>query len=145
MNNNQNNISFFLHDKPVEYDNSDELKDIIHTMELSSVGSEIQHDYGENLNESDLDYYLDKSFYGNDELYYNQECTVKDLLKICQYYSIDKCIKTSKCKKPDIIDTIVYFENLPENKEIVKKRNRMWAYMQELSNDPKMKKYLIWS
>jgi hypothetical protein len=44
-----------------------------------------------------------------------------------------------------MISTIVYFENLPENYRIVQKRNHMWAYMAELMNDPKMKKYVIWN
>jgi hypothetical protein len=85
------------------------------------------------------------AFYcGNDENYYNDEYTVKDLLKICNYYGIEKNIKSLKCKKQDIISTIIYYESLPENVEIVEKRNRMWAYMVELYNDPKMKKYIIW-
>jgi len=85
------------------------------------------------------------AFYcGNDENYYNDEYTVKDLLKICNYYGIEKNIKSLKCKKQDIISTIIYYESLPENVEIVEKRHRMWAYMVELYNDPKMKKYIIW-
>ena len=71
--------------------------------------------------------------------------TIKDLLKICQYYGIDKDIKASKCKKQDIISTIVFFESLPENVKIVNKRHKMWAYIVELTNDPKMKKYIIWT
>ena len=71
--------------------------------------------------------------------------TVKDLLKICQYYGIDKNIKASKCKKQDIISTIVFFESLPENDKIVNKRHKMWACISELLSDPKMKKYIIWT
>jgi len=69
--------------------------------------------------------------------------TIKDLLKICQYYGIDKDIKASKCKKQDIISTIVFFESLPENVKIVNKRHKMWACISELLSDPKMKKYII--
>lgn len=99
----------------------------------------------ENEYEEKLEYYLDKDFYGNGELYYTQQYTIKDLLKICQYYGIDKYIKSAKCKKYDIISSIVYFESLPDNFEVVQKRHRMWAYMVELTNDPKMKKYVIWN
>ena len=74
-----------------------------------------------------------------------ETCTVKDLLKICHYYGIDKSVKASKCKKTDIISTIMYFESLPENVELVEKRNRMWAYIKELLNDSKMKQFVIWS
>ena len=74
---------------------------------------------------------------------FNPVDTVKDLLKICQYYGIDKDIKASKCKKQDIISTIVFFESLPENVKIVNKRHKMWACISELLSDPKMKKYII--
>ena len=83
--------------------------------------------------------------YENEELYYNEACTIKDLLKICYYYGIDKSVKASKCKKQDIITTLLYFESQPENFELVQKRNRMWAYITELSNDSKMKQFVIWS
>jgi hypothetical protein len=69
--------------------------------------------------------------------------TVKELLKICNYYDIDNNIKNSKCKKQDIISTIQYYESLPENIEIVQKRKTMWFYIEELLNDSKMKKYVI--
>jgi urocanate hydratase len=98
------------------------------------------------LNESlnDLSYFIKKNFYsGNDEFYYNEEYKIKDLLKICQYYGIAKNVKASKCKKQDIISTIIYFESLQENYEIVEKRHKMWAYMMELLEDPKMRCYLL--
>jgi len=84
-----------------------------------------------------------KNTYINDEQFY-QEYTLKELLKICVYYSIDKHIRASKCKKNDIISTIIYFESLPENVEIVKKRHNMWAYITELLEDSKMKIFIIW-
>jgi hypothetical protein len=83
--------------------------------------------------------------YINDESFYEKEYTIKDLLKICNYYGIDKNVKTSKCKKQDIISTIVYFESLPENFDIVQKRNTLWKYINELLNDPKMKRFIIWN
>jgi hypothetical protein len=85
-----------------------------------------------------------KNSHYNNEVYYN-ECTIKELLKICEYYDIDKNVKAAKCKKQDIISTIVYFESLSENCEIVSKRNKMWAYMAELLYDSKMKKYILWN
>jgi hypothetical protein len=66
-------------------------------------------------------------------------------MKICCYYGIDKNIKSSKCKKQDIISTIVFFEGQIENTEIVSKRHNMWAYMTELIADPKMRAYLLWT
>jgi hypothetical protein len=94
---------------------------------------------------NNLRYFFKKDVYNNDELYYDKEYTVRDLLKICKYYGIDKDTKASKCKKNDIINTIIFFEVLPENSEIVKRRHRIWAYITELINDQKIKQYIIWS
>lgn len=69
--------------------------------------------------------------------------TIKNLLKICNYYGLDKSVKASKCKKQDIIDTVIYFESLPENAVIVHNRITMWEYMSAIMNDPKMKQYVL--
>jgi hypothetical protein len=69
--------------------------------------------------------------------------TIKNLLKICNYYGLDKSVKASKCKKQDIIDTLIYFESLPENAVIVHNRITMWEYMSAITNDPKMKQYVL--
>jgi hypothetical protein len=69
--------------------------------------------------------------------------TIKNLLKICNYYGLDKSVKASKCKKQDIIDTLIYFESLPENAVIVHNRITMWDYMSAIMNDPKMKQYVL--
>ena len=147
------NITFFFEEK----NNPDTEENFIHQIieEINQDFNEYENEneneeedeegYYNNKNKNKLMYFLDKEFYGNDELFYNQEYTIKDLLKICQYYEIEKNIKSSKCKKQDMVSTIVYFESLPENYEKVKKRNLMWAYMTELMNDTKMKKYVLWN
>lgn len=81
----------------------------------------------------------------DDEHSYLEEYTLKELLKICTYYGIDKNIKSAKCKKQDIIYTLAYFESLPENMEIVQKRQELWNCIAILLNDAKMKKYVIWN
>ena len=151
------NITFFLEEKEKDQivDNNEkfiqQMMEELETEELETEELETDElDLHENQNPSFPDvnklmYFIDKDFYGNDELYYNQEYTIKDLLKICDYYGLEKNIKSSKCKKQDIISTIIYFESLPENYEIVQKRNIMWAYMGELMNDSKMKKYIFWN
>jgi hypothetical protein len=135
-----NNISFLLNEKDdSDKNNEDEIKNMMH---------EFTH-----LDEQEEDNQYLKSWlydngdsyeYVNDESFY-EEYTIKDLLKICNYYGIDKNVKTSKCKKQDIISTIVYFESLPENFYVVQKRNTLWGYIDELLNDPKMKKFIIWN
>jgi hypothetical protein len=146
------NIIFFFEEKE-EYEKTEEkINNIQEENETSIIDNILNEVVDEDWNKEftsfndtlELMYFKDREFYGDDELYYNQEYNVKDLLKICQYYGIDKNIKSSKCKKQDIISTIIYFESLPENYAIVQKRNLMWAYMNELVNDQKMKKYLIW-
>jgi hypothetical protein len=94
---------------------------------------------------STLAYFDEKKLYiGVPDAYYEAH-TIKELMKICEYYDLAKNVKNAKCKKQDIVATVVFFEAQPENKEIVNKRNNMWAYMRELANDLKMKPYLIWT
>ena len=135
-----NNISFFLEEKENTSINDYQIQEMLNDFEKEEL-PQIQSDN----NECNFSYLMDKEFYGNDELYYNHECTIKDLLKICKYYGIDKNIKASKCKKKDIISTIVYFESLTDNYNIVQRRHIMWAYITELMNDNKMKHYLLWN
>jgi hypothetical protein len=141
---NKANISFFLEELSIK-----ELED--NNVELEKMMSEFDMDNQDfnfiNGNDElkDLSYFIKKDLYnGNDEYYYNEEYKIKDLLKICQYYGIKSSVKASKCKKQDIVSTIVYFEGQPENYEIVEKRHKMWAFMTELLEDTKMKNYLIW-
>ena len=141
---NANNITFFFEDTNVVTgeDNSLELEKMMQEFELED-NKFVSLNETDSLN--DLSYFIKKNFYsGNDEYYYNEEYKIKDLLKICQYYGIAKNVKASKCKKQDIISTIIYFESLQENYEIVEKRHKMWAYMTELLEDPKMRSYLLW-
>lgn len=147
MNDFNDNITFFLEEKSDDKDNESEIQNMMYEFtRLSESEVKQTQEMDEFLLSDDglgMEYFLQKGNYGNDELFYEQEYTVKDLLKICSYYGLDKDIRTSKCKKQDIIATIVYFESLPKNFDIVHKRNRMWGYIMELMNDPKMKKYII--
>jgi len=148
MTNLNDNITFFLKEKidkePDITQNNIEIQKMLDKFEMSSQEDTFEK-YNNDCINNDLTYFIDKFIYSNDETYYNEAYTVKDLLKICKYYSIEKDIKTAKCKKQDIVSTIIYFESLHENAEIVQKRHNMWAYIVELTNDPKMKKYIIWN
>lgn len=159
------NISFLLEDSVVDelQDNNVSLKQLLEDFEKEDVkmkeeeqekqwpfGKEDKYINYDFLNQDDvpdkkISYFEKKYIYaGNDELYYETEYTVKELMKICNYYGISKNIKAAKCKKTDIIATIVYFENCGENMDIVEKRHKMWAYITELFGDPRMKCYLLW-
>ena len=140
----EENITFFFEDTDLATaeDNTLELEKMMQEFQLDNNDTNNFVSSNDSLN--DLGYFIKKNFYsGNDEYYYNEEYKIKDLLKICQYYGIAKNVKASKCKKQDIISTIIYFESLHENYEIVEKRHKMWAYMTELLEDPKMRSYLL--
>jgi len=150
-----NNIFFIVEDNPDT--NSDKLTDVDKMMgELLDDNTNDDFNYDFNDYEFDfekttsspsltLSYFDEKNLYiGVPESYYSAH-TIKELMKICQYYDLAKNVKGSKCKKQDIVTTIVFFEAQPENSKIVNKRNKMWAYMKELEMDPKMKPYLIWT
>jgi len=145
MSNIDNNIFFFLEEKTHEKDNLNEIEQMLHELEDSEYSEEIL-DY--NLSTINI-YYSTKKIYDdkygiNNEQFY-EDYTVKQLLRICDYYDIEKNVKMAKYKKQDIISSIVYFESLPENTEIVNNRHRMWSCIIELMHDSKMKKYVIWN
>ena len=145
------NITFFFEDTIISEieDNGLELEKMISEFDTECQDLDIPIFTNTNTNTNDdlkdLSYFIKKDLYnGNDEYYYNEEYKIKDLLKICQYYGIASSVKASKCKKQDIVSTIVYFEGQPENYDIVEKRHKMWAFITELLEDSKMKSYLIW-
>jgi hypothetical protein len=156
INNDVNNIYFFLDEKQDTEDNNDsennindEILKMLDEFNFDNY-NECKYDYDYNdkfsSNEElycELDYFIDKKCYHDDETYYNTEYNVKELIQICKYYDLDKVIKLSKCKKQDIITTIIFFEREIENYIIVQKRHKMWAFMTELKNDSKMKSYLL--
>ena len=141
------NITFFFKDSIIDELCSDNEELIGQMMdEFDSMNNMDSMDSMNNIDSmNNLTYFIQKELYcGNDDVYYNEEYKLKDLMKICEYYGIAKNIKASKCKKQDIISTIIYFENCLDNYDIVSKRHKMWAYMTELLEDPKMKRFLIW-
>lgn len=160
ININNTNISFLLEDieeKEDTEDNLDYTEDKLYSFiddddtnnqihNINNISNSSNSNNSSNNIKNNLIYYIEKSvFTCEDETYYNEKYTIKELMKICAYYGIDKDIKAAKCRKMDIIVTIVFFEAQPENAEIVSQRNNMWAYMTELATDPKMRKYLLWS
>jgi hypothetical protein len=138
----QNNISFLLEDN---LDTDNHYNDNTYCFEELALSSltETQNNVINSIDSDNLLYLKKKQFYGNDELFY-KDFTLKNLMKICKYYSISKFINSSKCKKQHVIDIIIFFENQSENYEIVQQRHKMWAFMTEIMDDKNMKKYIIW-
>ena len=153
---NNNNIFFTVEDKP-DADGTTKLTDIDKMMDEflnddEDLDFNYDFDYDFNCEKKTssspsltLSYFEEKNMYiGVPEAYYDLH-TIKELMKICEYYDLAKNVKVAKCKKQDIVATIVFFEAQPENQEIVNSRNKMWAYIKELTKDQKMKPYLIWT
>ena len=78
-------------------------------------------------------------------IHYDINCNVKQLLLICEYYGIAKDLRSNKCNKSDILNTLIIYENNIENQERVNKRKQLWHYINELKNDKFMKKYVLWN
>ena len=135
MNSTSNNINIFFNEKDdVSNDNDD---DYIKKM-INMLNEFTEQDFQEfENNNQNLNKWTSPLIMLNDY-------TKPELLKICNYYGLDKYVKEHKLKKQDIINSIVYFESLPKNNDIVQKRYLMWENIYELLNDPKMKKYIIW-
>ena len=133
--NSNENIFFCLKEKDDNTTNEDDIQKMMNELNEHINSSELNSWTINDYDEKEINPFL------NDTLYY--EYTIKDLLKICNYYGIEKNLKLSKLKKQQIIFSLIYFESLPENFEIVQKRYKMWAYITELLNDSKMKKYII--
>tara|TARA_B100001758_G_scaffold235084_1_gene234842 strand:- start:394 stop:771 length:378 start_codon:yes stop_codon:yes gene_type:complete len=85
------------------------------------------------------DSYLTIDDYVASELDYDSNYTKKQLEFICDYYSISK----RKKRKQDLVEEIVIFEKEPSNFDIVQRRKTMWFYIEEISNDSFLSKFLI--
>ena len=131
------NITFFLKEKDNNKTNNDEIQQMMEELNQHINASELKPWIINDDAEEDINPFF------NGALLLYKEYNIKDLLKICNYYGIEKNVKLLKSKKQQIIHTLIYFESLPENFEIVQKRYRMWACIAELLNDSKMKKYII--
>lgn len=75
------------------------------------------------------------------KIFYNENYTKKYLEKIAEYYDISK----RKKRKSQLIKNIVQFECNQKNDFIVERRRTLWFYLEELENDHKMSKYIIFN
>ena len=83
--------------------------------------------------ECDMDLFIAK------QLDYQENYKLSDLKKIAEYYDI----LVRKLKKNDIIQEIVIFESDPDNAYEYNERLQAWYWLGEFSNNPKLKKYII--
>jgi hypothetical protein len=135
--NSNENITFFLNEKHDNKTNNDEIQKMMEELNEHINAVELKTWIISDDAEEDINPFF------NGALLLYKEYNIKDLLKICNYYGIEKNLKLLKSKKQQIIHALIYFESLPDNFEIVQKRYRMWECIAELLNDSKMKKYVI--
>ena len=91
----------------------------------------------ESIPQDDMDLYSD--LYFAEVLDYKDNYTKKQLEFIAGYYDI----KTRRKKKEELAEEIVLFEKADENAGLVQRRKMMWFYIDEISNDSYLSKYLI--
>lgn len=74
------------------------------------------------------------------QLDYTENYLLNDLKKIAEYYDL----QTRKMKKDVLAESIVLFENNPDNSVTYMKRLQAWHWLNEIKNDPKLKQYILW-
>ncbi len=135
-----NNINFILN---TTNDNIIENK----VLEIDSFINEINN----NINETQINNLTNNSYnnsYNNtnlsnnnicQELDYSDKYSVKDLIKIIEYYGLPK----SKMKKNELIQLIILYETDENNYEIVQRRKMLWYFIDELKIDTYLSKYIL--
>ena len=135
-NSNENeNINLFLSYENNADTDDEELNKLI--QEFYNTDDETEEEKTEDMQDYDLNL--------STLIDYSENNTIKQLMRISDYYEISKEFKLAKAKKIDIVNAILIFENDTSNKEVVMKRKRMWHYINELKNDRHMKQFVFWS
>lgn len=75
---------------------------------------------------------------------YADNYTIRQLTDICHYYQLGKEVRSSKMNKNELIHFLVTFECMPENAEIVLRRQNLWFFMNELKADEYMRRFILW-
>ena len=116
--------------------------------EADSKNGDVSNYLDEFINSDDIYMYytnpLDKDLHLSTSLYYMENFTIKELILICDYYGFSKEIKANKLGKELIIQCLVDWELDMKNYKVVKQRQQMWHYINELKKDKFMKKYVLW-
>tara|TARA_Y100000389_G_scaffold66587_1_gene62739 strand:- start:8856 stop:9242 length:387 start_codon:yes stop_codon:yes gene_type:complete len=122
------NMSYSLNETNKNTDNSVTYESLMEQVNAESC----------KLDDSNMDY-LTIDDYVASEIDYDSNYTKKQLEFICGYYGISK----RKKKKQDLVEEIVIFEKESTNYDIVQRRKTMWFYIEEISSDSFLSKFLI--
>lgn len=152
-NNSNDNIHFLLEENDTK-DKNNESECLEHDddseseLDIDSLMEEFDKvEFTNNANHQPNFDFLGSEYYQQDQSIaiinnYNENYSVKDLQKICEYYGITK--SAQKLKKMDVIFFIMSFESAEENLSIVLKRKQLWHYIETLKEDKFMKRYVLW-
>ena len=131
-----NNVIFTLHD-------------VLNNKNGGNIDTKEEIGQLEEGDDFDITQYIQRFFEEDNEVdqlrlahQYDTAFSVKDLIKICEYYGIHK--QCQKCKKMEVVYSILMYENDPVNEVLVEKRKAFWGYMEELKQDKFMKRFVIW-
>jgi len=113
--------------------NSNDNNNVTYETLIEQVNAKSCNLDGPNIDYSTIDDYVAS------ELDYDTNYTKKKLEIIAEYYGISK----RKKRKYELIEEIVIFEKEPSNCDIVQRRKTMWFYIDEISNDSFLSKFLI--
>ena len=143
-----NNVIFSFHDVLKENRRGD-FGTKEENEQLEENGQLEENEQLEEPDDFDITQYIQQFFEEDNEQdqlclahHYDASFSVKDLIKICEYYGIHK--QCQKCKKMEVIYSILMYENDPTNARMVEKRKAFWGYMEELKQDKFMKRFVIW-
>lgn len=139
-----NNVVFSFHDvlnkkETDDFETKEETNDKIGDFDINDYVQRFFDDDDETGEDNDHDQY---QIYAAHQ--YDTAFSVKDLMKICEYYGIHKQCQCQKYKKMEVIYAILLFENDPTNETLVEKRKAFWGYMDELKQDKFMKRFVVW-
>lgn len=152
-NNSNDNIHFLLEENDTK-DKNNESECLEHDddseseLDIDSLMEEFDKvEFTNNANNHHNFDFLGSEYYQQDQSIaiinnYNENYSVKDLQKICEYYGITK--SAQKLKKMDVIFFIMSFESAEENLSIVLKRKQLWHYIETLKEDKFMKRFILW-
>jgi len=121
-----NNIDYEITDNKIENDDLVNYNEIINLVDIS-IEEKINLEYNDKIVAL--------------KLFYSENYTKNYLDKIADYYGISK----RKKRKSNLIKDIVQFECNDQNDFIVERRKTLWYYIEELENDVKMSKYIIFN
>jgi len=139
------NVEFFVDDNKEPDNNNilscdennidEQLASILSDEEYSKFigNSNNLHNNNNDDNYDDTDFNIEQLM-----LFYN-ECNVKSLTQLLQYYGIYK----QKMVKNEMVQVLALFETQKENTKIVNKRIRLWRNIEELKSDPFFSKYIM--